>query len=122
VIFPSYSEGFGFPVVNGLSYSRTVIARRSPLLEEVAAHYRGPGRLVAYRSAAELVRFLGALLHGEAPPSLCLGTALPPEGPAHGWRRTAQEIEAFCARLLRDPATHRWRERDDAIAQIRASC
>lgn len=122
VVFPSYYEGFGFPVVNGLSYGRTVLARRTDLLEEVAARYRGPGRLVPYRSAAELVRSLGALLHGSSPPSLCLGSALPPEGPAHDWRRTAREIAAFSARLLKDPATHRWRERDDAIAQIRASC
>jgi len=121
VVFPSYSEGFGFPVVNGLSYGRTVVARRSALLEEVAAHYRGPGRLVAYRSAAELVRNLGVLLHGGTPPSLSLGAALP-AGSSHDWQCTAREIEAFCARLLRDPATHRWRERDDAIAQIGASC
>jgi glycosyltransferase involved in cell wall biosynthesis len=121
VVFPSYYEGFGFPVVTGLSYGRTVLARRSGLLEEVAAHYRGPGHLVPYRSAAELVRSLGALLHGSAPPSLTLGSALPPEGPPHDWRCVAREIEAFCARLLKDSTTHRWRERDDAIAQMHAS-
>jgi glycosyltransferase involved in cell wall biosynthesis len=120
VVFPSFYEGFGLPVVNGLSYGKTVLARRSALLEEVAAHYRGPGRLAPYQSDAELVRSLAALLHGSSPVSLPLGSALPPEGPVHGWLCTAREITGFCARLLNDPASHRWRARDDAIAQISA--
>jgi glycosyltransferase involved in cell wall biosynthesis len=118
VVFPSFYEGFGFPVVNGLSYGKTVLARRSALLEEVAAHYRGPGRLAPYRSDAELVRSLAAVLHGSPPPSLPLGSALPPEGPTHDWRCTAREIMGLCARLLHDPTSHRWRVRDDALAQI----
>jgi hypothetical protein len=46
-VFPSFYEGFSFPTLKGFSYGRTVLARRSDLLFEVAAHYRGPRRLVA---------------------------------------------------------------------------
>ena len=37
VIFPSFYEGFGLPIVEGLSYGRTVIARASSLVDELAA-------------------------------------------------------------------------------------
>ena len=47
-MFPSFYEGFSLPTLKGFSYGRTVLARRSDLLFEVAAHYRGPGRLVAF--------------------------------------------------------------------------
>jgi hypothetical protein len=55
-------EGFGCPMLRSLSYGHTVVARYSESLLEIAAHYRGPGRLVAFRSEAELVEMIGRLL------------------------------------------------------------
>ena len=37
VVFPSFYEGFGLPVVKALAYGRTLCARESPVLTEVAS-------------------------------------------------------------------------------------
>lgn len=78
VVFPSFYEGFGLPVVEGLSYGRTVVARESALVAEIAAQYRGPGRLVVYSTERELVDVLGRLDRGEPVPSAALGTGAGP--------------------------------------------
>jgi glycosyltransferase involved in cell wall biosynthesis len=59
VVFPSFYEGFGLPVVQGLSHGRTVVARESSLLTELAAGYRGPGTLITFSSERTLVDVLG---------------------------------------------------------------
>ena len=33
IVFPSFYEGFGFPIVTALAYGKTLIARRSDLLQ-----------------------------------------------------------------------------------------
>jgi hypothetical protein len=48
VVFPSFYEGFGFPIVTALAYGKTVLARRSALVEEVAAQCVRRGRLVTF--------------------------------------------------------------------------
>lgn len=65
VVFPSFYEGFGLPIVQGLAYGRTVVARESPLVTELAAGYRGPGTLITFSSERRLVDVLGRLERGE---------------------------------------------------------
>jgi glycosyltransferase involved in cell wall biosynthesis len=65
LIFPSFSEGFGLPIVQGLAYDRTVVARASPLVSELANRYRGPGRLVTFDSERSLVQHLERLSRGQ---------------------------------------------------------
>ena len=72
VIFPSFYEGFGLPVFEGLSYGRTVVARDSALVRELAPRYRGPGRLFVYSTERELVDLLGRLDRGDTAGSLDL--------------------------------------------------
>jgi len=75
VIFPSFYEGFGLPVFEGLSYGRTVVARDSALVRELAAQYQGPGRLFVYTTEVELVALLGQIERGEAAGDLPFGSA-----------------------------------------------
>jgi len=75
VIFPSFYEGFGLPVVEGLSHGRTVVARESRLVTEIASRYRGPGRLVMYSTERELVEVLGRIDRDDAPAGVPLGTS-----------------------------------------------
>jgi glycosyltransferase involved in cell wall biosynthesis len=120
VVFPSYYEGFGFPVLTGLAYGRKVLARHSDLLLEVAAHYRGPGALVSYRSEAELVGRLGLLLQGKEVSVSAFGAALSPGSNPRGWPEVAEELLSFIERVLTDRTAHRWQARDQALRLIRA--
>jgi len=74
VVFPSFYEGFGLPMVQGLAYGRTVVARASALVDELAELYRGPGRLLTYTTDRELVELLNRLTRGEVPDGVPLGT------------------------------------------------
>ncbi len=73
IIFPSFYEGFGLPIVEGLSYGRTVIARASSLVDELAAEYRGPGRLLTFSTERELIGLLNELERGASPEGRALG-------------------------------------------------
>jgi glycosyltransferase involved in cell wall biosynthesis len=119
VVFPSFYEGFGFPVLQGLSHNRTVFARASDLLTEVAALCSTGGQLVAYQSPAELVDLIGRFRHGQTLPTIPLGTALAP-GARWGWGEVATRILAFIADVARTPLPPRRSEREEAIAQMHA--
>ncbi|MCC7124478.1 MAG: glycosyltransferase [Acidobacteria bacterium] len=75
IVFPSFYEGFGLPIVHGLACGRTVVARASALVDELAARYRGPGRLHTFRTERELVDVMTALRRGDEVPAVALGTA-----------------------------------------------
>jgi glycosyltransferase involved in cell wall biosynthesis len=75
VVFPSFYEGFGIPIVQGLARGRTVVARASALVSELADLYRGPGRLLTYSTERELVDLLNRLDRGETLPGVPLGAA-----------------------------------------------
>ena len=76
VVFPSFYEGFGFPIVTTLAYGGTLLARQSPLLEEIAARSFARGRVVPFTDRIELVELVGRLLHGEDVATLPVGTAV----------------------------------------------
>ncbi len=118
VIFPSLYEGFGFPTLKGLSHGRTVIARRSELLIEIARNYGGPGRLFAYSHPAELVEMLGQLLHGRALDSVPLASG----GHPKNWNDIAGGIVNFIEGQFSYAGGSHWTKRDRAIRQLEAFC
>ena len=118
IVFPSMYEGFGFPVIKGLAHGKTVIARRSELLEELAGLYRGPGRLVQYSSAPELVECLGRVLHGLPFESIPLGTTLGPNEPPVSWPDVAGRILDFIAERADKPDSSNWQRRNAEIAAL----
>ena len=100
VVFPSFYEGFGFPVVNALAYGRTVVARDSALVREISAAYRGPGRLVVYDSESDLIKRLSGLSRNRPVPELPLrGDG---ERPPFGWSHTAGDIGSFLGALVQE--------------------
>lgn len=111
MVFPSFYEGFGLPIINALAYGRTVIARDSALLREIAATYQGPGRLVPYDTPDELVDRLIGLRRGLTVPELTLqrGTA------RHSWRAAAQAVVAAIERLGAPHGTRREGARHEAV-------
>jgi len=100
IIFPSFYEGFGLPIVEGLSYGRTVIARASSLVDELAAEYRGPGRLLTFSTERELIGLLNELERGRVPEGRPLGEGR--TGRAWTWDSAAGEMLGMTKALVQD--------------------
>jgi glycosyltransferase involved in cell wall biosynthesis len=115
IVFPSFYEGFGFPVLKGLSYNRAVVTRHSELVEEVAARYRGPGLLYAYERPWELVELLGELLSGQGGRPMALGSALEDGQEPMRWRDISRRMLERLECWTRTPGAARWRERHAAM-------
>jgi glycosyltransferase involved in cell wall biosynthesis len=119
VVFPSFYEGFGFPILTALAYGRTVLARRSALLEEVAAQCDGRGRLVAFDRREELVELLGRLVHGEPVLEHPLGLGLA-NGRPRTWADAAHDALDFLESRVREPSRRRWIARESAVRILTA--
>lgn len=119
VVFPSFYEGFGFPIVTALAHGRTVLARRSALLDEVADRCIRRGRLIGFDTREELVDLIGRLVHHELVPDLALGGALDGARPK-GWRDVAQAALDSLRCLVADPSRSRWVARDHVAQHLRA--
>ena len=102
VVFPSFYEGFGFPVLTTLAYGGTLVARQSALLEEIAARCVPRGRIVPFARRDELVDVVGRILHGEDVATLPLGTALD-EGRPLSWQDVGGRILAFLTEMAGRP-------------------
>lgn len=115
IVYPSQYEGFGFPVIRGLSYGKTVVARRSELLLELAERYDGPGRLLAYESREELVDMVGHVLHGLEVDPVPLGSALAPGTGPDSQVDIAERILAFIENRTSKPESSNWLRRQVAF-------
>jgi glycosyltransferase involved in cell wall biosynthesis len=122
IVFPSLYEGFGFPILKGLSYGRTVVARKSALLCEIAANYRGPGKLLAYSTPVDLVNTLGRVFSGFPLDELALGGDLANGEKPTSWQDVARDLIAFVERQMSRPEDFRWEQRERARRQLTAFC
>ena len=120
IIFPSVYEGFGLPILRGLSYGRTVIARDSELLREIASRYRGPGRLLSFRDPAELVEVVEGALHGRELKEVSLGTALREHECPMDWKQVGAGVLRFVEERVKHIDESRWREREIVVRQLTA--
>ena len=117
VVYPSFYEGFGFPIVTALAYGRTVLARRSSLVDELAAQCGGDGRLIVFERREELAELVGRLVHGEPVPDHPLGASLT-NGRPRNWRDVAHDILEFLEPIAREPSRSRWIAREHAVRQL----
>jgi glycosyltransferase involved in cell wall biosynthesis len=120
VVFPSFYEGFGFPVLSGLSCGKPVVARRSSLLEEVAARCRAPGSLYAFSEPIELAEVIGRLLAGETDGNLPLGAALRSDEEPSRWSDIADNMLEFINLALNEHGRSQWSRRARALQFYRA--
>ncbi|WP_038361159.1 glycosyltransferase [Bosea sp. 117] len=119
VVFPSFYEGFGLPVAQGAAYGRTVVVRRSPLWEELAAHSRLPGAIVPFDDEASLVEGVGRALHGLPPCALPSGGALEPDQSGPTWANCAQRILDLMERAAANFDGRRWLLREALFRTLR---
>lgn len=118
VIFPSFYEGFGLPILKGLSNGQTVIARRSDLLYEIAANYRGPGRLMEFRNPTDLVDAVERVISGLEVHELPLGGAVNSNDEPLDWKGVASGVLRFIEDRVQRTNQRRWEARQMAIEQI----
>ncbi len=120
IVFPSLYEGFGLPILKGLSYGRTVIARKSALLYEIAGNYRGPGKLLGYSTPFELVDTVDRVIHRYPFDELPLGSDLAEEQEPRDWHAVARSLFLFIEERMSYPEQFRWSQRERAIRQLNA--
>lgn len=116
VVFPSFYEGFGFPMIRSLSCGKPVVVRDSELARELAGLYSGPGRLRTFSTPTELVREVGSLIHGVDAEDMPLGQALQSE--PLSWAESSRQLLIYLEKVIRSPARSRWTARDRAIRQL----
>jgi glycosyltransferase involved in cell wall biosynthesis len=118
IILPSFYEGFGLPVVQGLAYGRPVLVRRSVLWHELASVTRLPGQLVAYEDTISLVEAVGRILNDLPLDAMQQGTALRHNESPLTWQDCAQRVLTFAEGLLVSADGQRWLEREEALRSI----
>ena len=116
VVFPSFYEGFGLPMVNALAYGRTVVARDSALVREIGGAYRGPGRLVVYESETDLIERLSRLEHNRPVPEIPL--ARDGGGPPFDWAQAGRNIEAFITGIVHNVSPVQTRARAALVSLL----
>jgi glycosyltransferase involved in cell wall biosynthesis len=119
IVFPSFYEGFGLPVAQGLAYGRPVLVRDSPLWYEIADRVRMPGQLVIFDKFASLVEVVGRSLAHLPLQALPLGGGLHGKEEPLRWRDCARTITDLAEELMLRAEVKRWQERDDALQAIR---
>ncbi len=115
-LFPSFYEGFGIPVVTALAYGRTLLARESGWLDEVAERCSPRGKLVTYRRRDDLVRQVERLLNGEPVGSRPLGTAVT-SGRPRSWQDVGLQVEHSLRTLMTAASPAAWRAREHLVSQ-----
>ncbi len=119
LVYPSFYEGFGLPVVESLAYGRPVLVRRCPLWAEIAAHSRLPGRLIEFDDPASLIEALGRVLAGAPPAGLPFGAALAEAQAPTGWRDAAAAVLRAIEHRLAQGGVEHWQGRDEALRTAR---
>jgi hypothetical protein len=118
IVFPSFYEGFGFPILKGLAFEKCVIARRSELLHELAPVMPDTGRLIEYENTFDLPPILAKLLDGKEVPGLHLGREAVAGGACHDWKACGALVLDFANRLIESEDAERWLARDRCFQYV----
>jgi glycosyltransferase involved in cell wall biosynthesis len=118
LIFPSFYEGFGFPVVKGLAHGLDVVARRSALLYEVGSHCAPNGRVIPFDNPSSLIIAVGRILAGETVETVPLGAAIDVSKKPLNWGDVASRILNFVEGLTVEISTRKYDMRELALRLV----
>jgi glycosyltransferase involved in cell wall biosynthesis len=118
LVFPSFYEGFGFPLVKGLAHGLDVVARRSDLLSEIAGQCAPRGRIVPFDDPASLIDAVRRILAGESVETVPLGTGLASGQQPPCWRDIAARIVALVDDMAAQPALAVHDRREAALRHV----
>jgi glycosyltransferase involved in cell wall biosynthesis len=119
IVFPSFYEGFGLPVVEGLAYGRSVLVRRSLLWTEIASHARLSGRLIEFDDNADLVDKLRRIMEGSNDtPTVPFGGNLAVGVEPPTWRDVGKKLIGLLEERLQSNDTRHWAARDETLSMI----
>jgi len=111
IVYPSQYEGFGIPIIRGLAKAKTVVARETSLLHELADQYRGPGNLQEYSSSSELVERVAEVLHGIPREGMRFGRGLESDECPRRHVDVAREVMEMIENRLARPEESNWDRR-----------
>jgi glycosyltransferase involved in cell wall biosynthesis len=118
LVFPSFYEGFGFPVVKGLAHGLDVVARRSDLLTEIAGLCPERGRVIPFDDPASGVDVVRRVLAGASVETVRLGAALAPREEPPRWRDVAAHIVALLDEMMAQPSLALHDRREAALRHV----
>jgi len=118
LVYPSFYEGFGFPLVRGLAYGLDVVARRSDLLFEIGAQCEPRGRLIPFDDPPSLVDVVRRALAGGDVETVPLGGAIPAGGHALRWREVAARLATMVDELADDMTLTSYDRREQLMSCI----
>jgi len=104
LVFPSFYEGFGFPIVKGLGHGLDVVARRSDLLSEVGRQCAPRGRLVPFDDEGSLVEVIRRIMDNADLEAIPLGGDIAPGAEPVRWSDVARSILGFAEALAAEPS------------------
>jgi hypothetical protein len=99
--------------VTALAYGKTLVARRSELLDEIIARC-STGRVVPFERRDELVPIIGRLLNNVPVEELPIGSA----STGRRWIDVGRDIMAFVDRVASRPGHANWIQREHAVNQL----
>lgn len=119
IVFPSYYEGFGLPVAQGMARGKSVVVRNSPLWVEIAGNSRMPGAMLAFEDDAELISVVGRALRGESGSAIPQGGLLRPDEDPPAWLECTDRLFRLANDLLERIDGAAWFRRDAALSLYR---
>lgn len=109
LVFPSFYEGFGLPILEALAFSKPVLARHSELIEEMQKNLAPVSELKSFSTNNQLLSSLKSLLKSFDDSSSTLNSCLPAD--PYRWHNSAEDILNLLQTLIDKNDYSRCRQR-----------